>query len=498
MLFHSIQGAGGSSTAGQQEVVFTASGSWVVPSGVTSVSAVCVGAGGGGSESASGGSGGSGGDLRYYNNLAVTPGETLTITTGLGGLPGSTGVAGPFTRIARGATVLLEAAGGGGGTTSGSGAKNGTSTTIGGSVGGGDGGTCANPAATECGGGGGAGGYSGNGGDGGSGASISGTNGAGGGGGGGGGGGDSDAAGSGGGVSAFGLGPNGVGGNGNIVDGASATGGSYGDGALGPNAVTGADPGGVSNNYGAGGGGADNITEGSRGGAGFVRIVWPGSSRSFPSTDVWMSRVLTTVIETQSSANTITIPGSAAVGDLAVLSNMSETTGTQSDPSGWTRIVNQQANLPVLTCWYRIIQSGDAGATVTMTTGTAQSAEMILFRKSSGVVSSVSVSGATIVYSATAQASQTQTVSTPNSIVFGVFASDSSQIVSGDMEFDDGVTVAGASEPSAVFTGENGDTSRQLFMRFRIYDVPPPANVLVDNTRSIAVQTMASFTIGVS
>jgi len=212
-----------------------------------------------------------------------------------------------------------------------------------------------------------------------------------------------------------------------------------------------------------------------------------------------MSRVLTTVIETQSSTNTITIPGSAAVGDLAVLSHMSETTGTQSDPSGWTRIVNQQANVPVLTCWYRIIQSGDAGATVTMTTGTSQSTEMLLFRKSSGVVSSVSVSGATIAYSASATiTSQTQTVSTPNSIVLGVFASDSTQIVSGDMEFEDGVTVAGASEPSAVFTGENGDTSRQLFMRFRIYDVPPPANVLVDNTRSIAAQTMASFTIGVS
>jgi len=481
------------------EVVFTVSGSWVVPVGVTTVSALCVGAGGGGSESASGGSGGGGGDLRYNNNLPVTAGETLTITTGLGGTPGTTGTAGAFSRIARGATVLLEAAGGGGGTISGSGAKNGTSTTIAGSVGGGNGGTSPNPSTTTCGGGGGAGGYSGNGGNG-SDTASSGNNGAGGGGGGGGGGGDGDRAGPGGGVSAFGLGPNGIGGEGNTANGFSATGGSYGDGGLDENSISSGDE--IINSYGGGGGGADNTTEAGAGGNGFVRIIWPGTSCSFPSTNVWMSEVVTGVIETQSqTSGVITIPLAALPGDLAVLSNMSETVGVQSNPAGWTRIVNQEAAVPMMTVWYRILQAGDAGTTVTMTGGTAPSSEMILLRKASGVVSSVTVSGSTIAQSTGLITDQTQTVSgagVSTSVVFGVFAHNDPASASFDMTFTGGVAGSSNSEPSVVFTGANGDNTRQLFMRFRIYDTPPASPVVVKNNRDVGSQTMASFILGVN
>lgn len=483
------------------EAIFTASTSWTVPAGVTSVSVVCIGAGGGGAENGSGGSGGGGGDLRYYNNLSVTPGESLTITVGAGGTAGSSGTAGGFSRVARGGTTLLEAAGGGGGTVDGSGAKNGTSSTIAGSIGGGDGGTSPNTASTTCGGGGGAGGYSGNGGNGGN-SSNDGANGAAnsGAGGGGGAGGDGDASGAGGGVNVFGIGTTGIGGVTTTVNGSSATGGSYGDGGLSNNTSGGQSYLGISN-FGGGATGADNTTEGGEGGQGAVRIVWPGISNSFPSTNVWMSSVLTTVIETQSSTSgSITIPASAQAGDLAVLMNAHETIASQSNPTGWTRIVNQEAAVPTMTIWYRILQSGDANTAVTMTGGVNPSSEMILFRKSSGTISSVTVSGATIVNSTTAVTSQTQNVSTATAtfIAFGAFGSSSNVLNSSDMYFTGGSAGTGNAEPAAVFTGTNGDASRQAFMRFRIYDTAPATNLSVVNRRDTGNQTMASFIIQVS
>jgi len=51
---------------------------WTVPSGVTSISVVSVGGG-------SGGTYGPAGALAYYNNLSVTPGATVTIHAGSGG-----------------------------------------------------------------------------------------------------------------------------------------------------------------------------------------------------------------------------------------------------------------------------------------------------------------------------------------------------------------------------------------------------------------------------
>lgn len=500
MLWHKNQGAGGLQF-GLNEAVFTATGSnsWVVPAGVTSVSVVAVGGGGGGCRSTSAGGGGSGGDLRYYNNLSVTPGETLTITVGSGGTRGTTGGDGGFSRVARGGTTLLEAAGGGGGTTAAPRAKNGTSSTIGGSIGGGDGGAGATASGSvQCGGGGGAGGYSGAGGDGVFTTTGAGDNGTGGAGGGGGGGGDTDTAGNGGGVNLFGEGENGAGGNSGTVNGFSATGGSYGDGALNVNTLSIDNPV-ILPVMGAGGGGDDNGTEASNGGQGAVRIIWPGDTRSFPSTNVWMSSVITTVIETQSQATTITIPASAAAGDLAVLLNMHESTGAQSTPSGWTQIINQESNSPVLSVFYRILQSGDPGSSVTVTTGTSPSVEMIVFRKSSGTISSVNVKGATIVYSASSIPTQIQKVQSekPTFIVFGAFAEATTQICSTDMYFTGGFAGSGNVEPSAVFS-ENGDVNRQGYMRFRIYDTLPTTDVSVVNYRDVGNQTMGSFILQVT
>lgn len=103
---------------------FTSNDSPSVPGGVTSISMLAIGGGGGGNDcQAGGGSGGAGGGLSFSNNVAVTPGETLTITVGNGGARGTwggggtpgTGGTGGTTSIKRGATVLVEATGGQGG-----------------------------------------------------------------------------------------------------------------------------------------------------------------------------------------------------------------------------------------------------------------------------------------------------------------------------------------------------------------------------------------------
>jgi hypothetical protein len=65
----------------------------IVPQGVTLVSVICIGGGGGSgrSDTASSGTsagGGGGGALRYMNNFPVTPGDTITVRIGLGGVGG--------------------------------------------------------------------------------------------------------------------------------------------------------------------------------------------------------------------------------------------------------------------------------------------------------------------------------------------------------------------------------------------------------------------------
>ena len=71
---------------GQQ--VFTSSGTFTVPTGVTSVCVVCIAGGSGGDGVTLGESircGGGGGALQYKNNISVTPGASITVTCGAGG-----------------------------------------------------------------------------------------------------------------------------------------------------------------------------------------------------------------------------------------------------------------------------------------------------------------------------------------------------------------------------------------------------------------------------
>jgi len=255
--------------------------SWIVPPLVTSISAVAIGYGGDGGYGGGGDcpthepySGGGGGGLSYKNNIAVTPGEILTLYVG------ST-YYGVGSYINRGGTRLLHATGGANGVSYLTSAAGGLGGTALGYDGGGNGGAGSNLISTALddpgGSGGGAGGYSGNGGDAGSDFGSSGSDGLGGGGGGGyrysttsfGGNG-------GGGVGIYGSGTSGAGGTVSTNAGSGGSGGSAG---------TGTSLGGGGGQYGGGGGGATGGGGLALGGPAVIRILW-GPGRAFPSTNV--------------------------------------------------------------------------------------------------------------------------------------------------------------------------------------------------------------------
>lgn len=247
--------------------------SFVVPAGVYYISAVAIG----------GGAypvnrfGGGGGGLGWVSQIAVTPGETLTVRAGEGGQNISS-ANGSDSYVKRGATTLVAGYGG---------QSNGTG---GGYVGdgGGNGGTGGTPLTgsgrSNGGGGGGAGGYTGNGGNGGNGGNASPTNGSAGVGGGAGGGGGGyyssgtnyRGGGGGGGVGASGAGVSGV---------AGASGGGGGGGSGGSAGTSGFNGGGAGQpgTYG-GGAGAPTFPDGTiySGQIGAVRIIY-GPNRSYPN-----------------------------------------------------------------------------------------------------------------------------------------------------------------------------------------------------------------------
>lgn len=283
---------------GQQAYTTAGTYTFVVPAGITSISAVCVGSGPNGSN-------GVGGWLSYSNSVAVTPAESLTVVVGAGGTVD--GQPGDLSSIARGATVLVRALGGGLG-----GTNVGDVSNFGGSKGGFSGYSYM--------GGGGAGGYSGNGGDGGGGSNSSYAGSGGAGGGGGLGGFSTDfvsqqyawdgyaGGGGGGGVGILGTGGSGLGGSQGTSESTGGGGGGAGsNGSSGANggatSATGntAGNGGVGGAYGGAGGGYGQFmyytwnpsTEGydltasgqgtnGNGGVGAVRIIW-GAGRSYPS-----------------------------------------------------------------------------------------------------------------------------------------------------------------------------------------------------------------------
>ena len=250
---------------------------FTVPAGVTSITAVAIGAGGGcdylqGASTVYMATSGWGGDLSYANNISVTPGESLTVYVG-NTAPGAgswfyagfmnynptEGWAGESSRIERSdGTVILRAKGGnGGGTVSNS--YNNDSNIGDVSYSGGSGTTSGTG-----GGGGGAAGYAGDGGDGNPASSTT----------------RLPSANSG--AAAGGAANEGGGGVG--LYGLSNTATSSGNGGSGGGNANGAD-GGL---YGGGAGGGTTFYNKGQSGQGAVRILWNGNA-SFPSTNVGLS-----------------------------------------------------------------------------------------------------------------------------------------------------------------------------------------------------------------
>lgn len=284
---------------GQQAYTTPGSYSFVVPAGVTSICAVCVGGGASGrgfGVVSTHGYGGMAGALAYVNNISVTPGETLTVVVGAGGASqaseGGASNAGEDSRLHRSGTDLCRA---GGGTNSSGGVPVVGTGGNGGVLGfSGRGYSSVQGVRYGGGGGGGAGGYSGSGGSGGNGddtldgstGPTAGTAGAGGGGGGGGGGGYVNdtgsniygvkAGGRGGGVGILGAGSNGTAGAAGSAEqagdiGGNGSSGGYGYGGAGPQVTRDN----IGNTFGLPSG---------AGGGGAVRIIW-GAGRAYPSTN---------------------------------------------------------------------------------------------------------------------------------------------------------------------------------------------------------------------
>lgn len=274
----SLYGSISHPVVGQQEYTTPGTYSFVVPTGVSSLCAVLIGAG------ASSPSGGGGGGLRYINNLPVSAGETLTVIVGQSY---SVSIA-EDSSVKRGANVLVYAGGAGvsgsynwyGGTGSTLGAG-----TYGGTIGGGDGGSSSSSTAS---GGGGAGGYSGTGGNGATSSTAAQAGSGGGGGGGGYGSTGNPGGGGGGGTGIYGETTSGTAGS----NGYSAGGGGGGsDGGAGGSSSynNGTSNGGA---YGGGGGGNNpaynpsyTVAYFGAGAGGAVRLIW-GLGRAFPSTNV--------------------------------------------------------------------------------------------------------------------------------------------------------------------------------------------------------------------
>jgi hypothetical protein len=270
---------------GQQAYTTAGTYSWVAPACVSFVSVVAVGGGGGsraafnaGCSTYRGMGGGAGGGLGYRNGYAVTPGNSYTVIVGAAG----TGAGGTYPTSCKGgdsyfiSTCVVSGGGGGssgffycgGCAAGGPGAYTGT--------GGGSGGVGGDIFCgyRRAGGGGGAGGYSGNGGAGGRYSSpAAGVAGAGGSGGGGGSATtvDTGTGGGGGGVGILGQGANGT-------SGAAGANGSPGGG--GSSGASGSGRSGGAYGAGAGGGQSTAVA----GGVGAVRIIYPGTTRTFPST----------------------------------------------------------------------------------------------------------------------------------------------------------------------------------------------------------------------
>ena len=122
-----LAATGSSSYVGERAQVFTSSGTFTIPTGVTAVKVTVVGGGGGGASVSTGtyGGGGGGGGVAVKNITGLTPGGTVSVTVGGGGAASAAGGTSSFgaycsaTGGAAGGTIGVFAVGAAGGVGSG-------------------------------------------------------------------------------------------------------------------------------------------------------------------------------------------------------------------------------------------------------------------------------------------------------------------------------------------------------------------------------------------
>ena len=110
--------AGASMVSFAATVTFTGTGSWTVPAGVTTVTVEAWGgggAGGGQNQNSDGGGGGGGGAYAKSTGVAVTPGSSIAVTVGAGGVAvsGGTGGTGGDSSFINSSTVMAKGGAGG-------------------------------------------------------------------------------------------------------------------------------------------------------------------------------------------------------------------------------------------------------------------------------------------------------------------------------------------------------------------------------------------------
>lgn len=105
----------------------------------------------------------------------------------------------------------------------------------------------------------------------------------------------------------------------------------------------------------------------------------------------------TTAPSSVASSQTVTIPSDVITGDLLILHAAFDANRTVSDPSGWTALQTIAADGGIWT-WWKLAESGDAGATVTVSFSGGTTTVGL------GVLAIVSRSGKTLTVGASAQA----------------------------------------------------------------------------------------------
>lgn len=92
---------------------------------------------------------------------------------------------------------------------------------------------------------------------------------------------------------------------------------------------------------------------------------------------------LSYVTEDGGISTTVTIPASAAVGDLAILVNAARGASAPAlvTPAGWTNLVNMADAAQRITAHYKVLASGEPGSVLTGMDGSfAETLQILIFR----------------------------------------------------------------------------------------------------------------------